>query len=153
MEKVCGFCGAWYLEAEKNSVGKYTACCSNGAVKLPPICPPPQYIQELLLGNSPDGKCLKKKARAFNSKLSFASVSMNQYLFPNTRGVPALRISGSIYHNIGAIHPEPEQQAKFCSVFFMKVAVIQVWITLSFLAEKFPFAIEHLERLNNSVLF
>ena len=118
MEKVCGFCGAWYWEAEKTSAGKYTACCSNGAVKLPPIRPPPPYIQELLLGNSPDGRCFKKKARAFNSKLSFASVSMNQYLFPNTRGVPALRISGSIYHNIGAIHPEPEQQAKFLQCFF-----------------------------------
>jgi hypothetical protein len=119
MEKVCGFCGAWYWEAEKTSAEKYTACCSNGAVKLPPIRPPPPYIQELLLGNLPHSRCFKKKARAFNSKLSFASVSMNQYLFPNTRGVPALRISGSIYHNIGAIHPEPEQQAKFLQCFFL----------------------------------
>ena len=32
--------------------------------------------------------------------------------------VPALRKRGSIYHNIGAIHPEPEQQAKFLQCFF-----------------------------------
>ena len=43
---------------------------------------------------------------------------MNQQKFPLTRGVPALRISGSVYHNIGAIYPNPDAQAKFMQCFF-----------------------------------
>ena len=118
MDQVCEFCGAKFWNAERNSDGTYSKCCNNGKIKLPPVRPPPPYVKELLLGISPSAKIFKNKARAFNTKSSFASVTMKQSLFPSTRGVPAMRISGSVYHNIGAIHPEANVQAKFMQTFF-----------------------------------
>ena len=118
MDQVCEFCGAKFWNAERNSDGTYSKCCSHGKIKLPPVRPPPPYVKELLLGISPSAKIFKNKARAFNTKSSFASVTMKPSLFPSTRGVPAMRISGSVYHNIGAIHPEANVQAKFMQTFF-----------------------------------
>ena len=118
MDQVCEFCGATFWNAERNSDGTYSKCCNNGKIKLPPVRPPPPYVKELLLGISPSAKIFKNKARAFNTKSSFASVTMKQSLFPSTRGVPPMRISGSVYHNIGAIHPEANVQAKFMQTFF-----------------------------------
>jgi hypothetical protein len=43
---------------------------------------------------------------------------MNQFEFPTTRGVPAMRIGGNVYHNLGSIYPEASNQAKFMQCFF-----------------------------------
>ena len=113
MDQVCEFCNARFWNTERTAAGKYTACCSQGKVQLPKIAPPPAYIKQLLLGVSPEAKLFYRKSVAFNTSVSFASISMNQQQFPATRGVPALRISGSVYHNIGSIHPDANTQAKF----------------------------------------
>ena len=52
-------------------------------------------------------KYSKKKSSkpiSFSTAVSFISISINQKLFPITYGVPALRISVSVYHNTGAIN-------------------------------------------------
>ena len=64
--------------AEYNFRNKYTSCCCEGKIKLPPIQPPPPYIKELLKGESEDGRIFYRKARAFNTKVSFASVSLKE---------------------------------------------------------------------------
>ena len=118
MDQLCPHCGARFWNAERTSAGKYTSCCGEGKVRLPKINPPPYYIQQLLLGATPQAKTFLQKPIAFNTAVSFASISMNQKQFPTTHGVPALRISGSVYHNIGAIHSDTDTQAKFMQCFF-----------------------------------
>ena len=118
MDCVCRFCGARYWKAEETTAGQYTKCCEKGAIKLPPIQPPPEYVKQLLLGISKDSQLFLNKPIAFNTKVSFASISMNQYEFPKTRGIPSLRIGGNVFHNLGSIYPHPNKQAKFMQCFF-----------------------------------
>ena len=56
----CVQCGALMFKDERHEGGLYgnsptvsfTLCCSNGAVKLPPVMDPPKFLQKLLMGNS-----------------------------------------------------------------------------------------------------
>ena len=118
MDQICEFCNARFWNAERTANGRYTACCSEGKIKLHKVQPPPQYIEDLLLGVSSDAKVFLKKSIAYNTSVSFASITMNQHQFPTTKGVPTLRIGGSVYHNIGAVHPDANTQAKFMQCFF-----------------------------------
>ena len=124
MDCVCRFCGARYWKAEETTAGQYTKCCEKGAIKLPPIQPPPEYVKQLLLGISKDSQLFLNKPIAFNTKVSFASISMNQYEFPKTRGIPSLRIGGNVFHNLGYIYPDPNKQAKFMQCFFHTVYAV-----------------------------
>ena len=118
MDQKCSHCGAYFWAAECNFRNKYTSCCCEGKIKLPPIQPPPPYIKELLKGESEDGRIFYRKSRAFNTNVSFASVSLkeDQYI-THSRGVPTLRICGSVYH-IGAITRAQKNKQNSCSVFF-----------------------------------
>ena len=118
MDQICEFCNARFWNVERTANGCYTACCSEGKIKLHKVQPPPQYIEDLLLGVSSDAKLFLKKSITYNTSVSFASITMNQHQFPTTKGVPTLRIGGSVYHNIGAVHPDANTQAKFMQCFF-----------------------------------
>jgi hypothetical protein len=73
---------------------------------LKEFIPPPQFILDVLTRNSEDSKIFYKCPRAFNSAVSFASVNLNQFKFPSVRGIPSIRISGSIYHTIGDLYSD-----------------------------------------------
>ena len=45
----CVQCGSLMFKDEKH---ERRLCCSNGAVKLPPVKDPPKFLQKLLMGNS-----------------------------------------------------------------------------------------------------
>ena len=117
MSCICSFCNARYWNGEKNSRGKYSTCCQDGRVRLPKFQTPP-LLQELLGGQTQRSKKLLEKARAFNTKLSCASISMTSHDFPSTRGTPTFRVSGSVYHNIGSILPNTDTVPKFLQCFF-----------------------------------
>jgi len=105
MDQVCPHCSARFWNKERNTQGLYTTCCSKGEVKLSPISKPPPYVNSLLQGQTVDAKAFKSNPRIFNTKVSFASVSLNtEELRP---GVPTLRMSGCIYHRISDIIPIP----------------------------------------------
>jgi len=72
MDQICGFCNARFWNAERNANGHYTACCLEGKIKLHKVQPPPQYIEDLLLGVS-NAKLFLKKSIAYNTSVSFAS--------------------------------------------------------------------------------
>ena len=88
MDCVCDFCGARFWKAEETTAGHCTKCCEKGAIKLLPVQPPPEYVKQLLLGVTKDSQVFLNKPIAFNTKVSFASISMNQFEFPTTRGIP-----------------------------------------------------------------
>jgi hypothetical protein len=83
---------------------------------LSPISKPPPYVNSLLQGQTADAKAFKSNPRIFNTKVSFASVSLNtEELRP---GVPTLRMSGCIYHRISDIIPIPGDAPQFMQCFF-----------------------------------
>ena len=80
---------------------------------------PSALMTELFIGVSSDSKAFLKKARAFNSALAFASVKCQKdKRFTATFGIPNFRISGSIYHQIGAYTPPPEHAPAFLQCYF-----------------------------------
>ena len=97
----------------------YTKCCNKGKIVLPPISQPTPYMRRLLIHNRNDieANLFNKKARIFNSKLSFASITFND-VNRNLQGIPAMRIQGQIYHNIGTIHPIDNTTPQFMQCFF-----------------------------------
>ena len=76
------------------------------------------FVEDLLRGIGTHGKIFKKNARIINTKVSFASVTMNTENFSSTKGISTLRVGGSIYHNIGSILADEPSQAKFMQCFF-----------------------------------
>ena len=116
MDQICSYCGAFYWLREKNTHGIYQKCCHSGKVVLPAMPPPPPYVKSLLLRQGDDGVLFSKRPKTYNGWLSFASISLSA--FPFTRGVPAMRIQGQIYHNLGPINPPEGVQPRNMQVLF-----------------------------------
>lgn len=57
---LCSFCGAYYWGKEKNSNGKYNACCQQGNFVIPKLNSPHPYLNDLFQGNSAEAKQFKK---------------------------------------------------------------------------------------------
>jgi len=74
-------------------------------------------MKRLLINNKHDheAKLFNNKARILNAKLSSASISFND-VNQNLQGIPAMRIQGLIYHNIGTIHLIDHISSQFFSV-------------------------------------
>ena len=64
---------------------------------------PPAFAKELLLGQTRTAKLFYANARYINTNCSFAAVTLDTDIF-STHGVPAIRMSGSIYHRLGAVN-------------------------------------------------
>jgi DNA-directed RNA polymerase subunit RPC12/RpoP len=119
MDYKCAHCGAKYYEDERNSNGFYTKCCSSGKIILPKMKPPSKFILDMLTGCSEWSTVFHRNPRMFNTKVSFSSVSLNPFQFKGG-GKPALRISGSVYHNIGDLMPAVGSAPSFLQVFFFE---------------------------------
>jgi len=120
----CIFCKAWYSLDETNSEGKYTRCCDNGKIVIPPLGEVNEFFQSLLGGESRISKLFYKRPRHYNSNSSFGSIVMNHREF-DTKSIPALSISGSVYHKLGSIDIEGiERKPCFMQTYFYEGANI-----------------------------
>ena len=92
---------------------------------------------------------LQKESKIFNNELSFASVSLKTNLFSNT-GVGNVCIF--IYHNIGFVHPRPDEQTK-CQTYFFPCKQFII-IVKNFIShqKKLPYVIKLTMRYNKSAL-
>ena len=119
MDQICPHCQARYWHAELNAARLYTRCCQNDTVRIPALTPPPAGIEELFLGKTADSKKILKKSRAFNTKASFASITVQEdKRFTHTAGIPTFRISGTVYHRLGAINNEADMPPQFLQCYF-----------------------------------
>ena len=101
----CQFCGARYWKGELNSTKTYNRCCNQNKIRLPAMTPPSALMKELFTGVTPASKTFLQKARAFNTKLAFASVKcVKDQRFRETHGVPTFRISGTVYVFAHVLH-------------------------------------------------
>uniref|UniRef100_A0A803LSZ5 Helitron helicase-like domain-containing protein n=1 Tax=Chenopodium quinoa TaxID=63459 RepID=A0A803LSZ5_CHEQI len=115
---VCPDCKAlmWIEERVKSSNKthpRFNHCCQSGQVILPLLPLTPPFLMSLLPHQQ-----FRNNIRAFNSMLAFTSMGGR---IDNTvndgRGPYVYRISGSNYHRIGTLLPEPGTGPKFAQLY------------------------------------
>ena len=82
MDFIRPLCGAKLWESEKLSTStkswyKFSLCCGQGKVVLPPLASPPEMLMHLLTAADKRGREFRDNIRAYNSALSFASLGVN----------------------------------------------------------------------------
>ena len=53
---------------KQGSTGKFSLCCSHGAVQIPPIKEPPDIIKNLLIGSTKRDRDFRKKHKSIQFK-------------------------------------------------------------------------------------
>ncbi|VDI62821.1 Hypothetical predicted protein [Mytilus galloprovincialis] len=121
MDNVCSHCSAhmWKHEIHKGSLhlnAKFSTCCSQGKITIPALLTPPETLKTLLTENTTQAKYFRQNIRAFNSSLAFSSLGVKEDIL-KSRGPYTFRISGSVYHRIGQLFPEPGKDPKFAQIY------------------------------------
>lgn len=119
---VCPQCKAlmWIEERVKGSSKtqpRFNLCCKSGQVKLPLLPLTPPYLESLL-----GDQQYRPKSRTYNSLLSFTSTGGKiDHTVNDGRGPYVYRISGSNYHRIGSLLPQPGEDPKFAQLYIYDV--------------------------------
>jgi hypothetical protein len=118
----CSKCGASVLPEEAAGGSKvnpkFTICCANGVVTLPPLGVIPRVV-ELLGGTTRVCVHFRKNIRKYNSVLSFTSMGVNydKALANGRQGVYTFRICGQVVHKISPFLPAEGAQPKFSQIY------------------------------------
>ena len=97
-------------------------CCTKGRLILndsQKLCPYPDEMKNLLLGEHPDSRNFFDYIRRYNSALGFASLGANAAPPPG-RGPYCYRIHGAIYHRSGLLNPEPSTSRQFGQIYILE---------------------------------
>ena len=97
-------------------------CCTKGRLILndsQKLCPYPDEMKNLLLGEHPDSRNFFEYIRRYNSALGFASLGANAAPPPG-RGPYCYRIHGAIYHRSGLLNPEPSTSRQFGQIYILE---------------------------------
>ena len=121
----CQHCGAmmWYDERiekeKKRTVPKFSMCCLQGKIYLPPPEEEtPQILKDLFLKHDSKSKLFLKHIRSFNMMFSFTSMGGNIVKEVNDgNGPPMFVMSGENYHQIGSLLPTPGSRPKFAQLY------------------------------------
>lgn len=123
----CSFCGAlhWIDERTSNSSKanpRFTVCCSNGAVRLPPIgvVPSSDVLEILLTVDNPVGHHFRTNITRYNNALAFTSITINRDAsVTGQRGQMVIRASGRIYHFREAFTLDAAGQRNFAQIYLL----------------------------------
>ena len=100
----CPHCSAIYFPEELNTHGKFTLCCLNGMVVVPPLTRVTPMLESLLNGNHPLHKSFMKDIVYYNNALAMASIGVKFRQFQDN-GPPIVKVNGLFMHNTSSIHP------------------------------------------------
>ncbi|SGY34554.1 BQ5605_C002g01652 [Microbotryum silenes-dioicae] len=100
---VCTHCKARHWECERSkSTRHFSACCSQGKVRLPPPPQPNLEYRQLLQGSDSEAVAFRENARSYNNTLSFTSLAaLWDQTQVGTLGPPVFRVFGRLYHRLG----------------------------------------------------
>ena len=92
---------------------EFNACCAGGRVVLPSIQLLPSTLIRLLTGQDQQSHAFRDQIRAHNSVLAFASLGAQiDECVTGQRGVYSFRIQVAQFHQMGALLPVKEEQAR-----------------------------------------
>ncbi|GKC34594.1 DNA helicase [Tanacetum coccineum] len=107
----CRHCGClfWYNERLKNNNygrrAEYHICCGGGKIYMPPTPDPPLFIQQLLTNSH-----FMEHIRAYNQMFTMTSFGAKVDNSVNMgRGPYVFKVSSQIYHWIGSLCPEEDE--------------------------------------------
>ncbi|GFX94405.1 ATP-dependent DNA helicase [Trichonephila clavipes] len=113
MNKKCQYCDAFKWNDETAGM-----CCSSGKVPLPLLGEPEEPLKTLLLSVTNVSKQFLRKIRKYNSCFQMISFGVDKVI--RMPGIsPTFTVQGQIYHQIGSLFPEGNDQHKFLQVYFM----------------------------------
>ncbi|XP_013745491.2 uncharacterized protein LOC106448109 [Brassica napus] len=117
----CPDCQAivWNAEAvvqeTRNSPRRFSICCQQGRVKLPPRRQPPSPLKELLQRSS-----FKIMIRVANGMLAFTSMGGQiDNSVTNTPGPFSFRLHGQTHHRIGSLLPPEGKPPQFSQLYIV----------------------------------
>lgn len=137
----CPDCNALHWIEERKSRSsqtnpRFSICCADGKVRLPDIPAPDPELLELFTGTSAGEPSSSRKKqcrtpyaaainfrcniRTYNNLLSFCSVGATfdkDVWGPRSHRI--VRLQGVLYHQIGALLPEPNDTPKFSQIYIM----------------------------------
>ena len=121
MDNICHHCSAFMWKHEVhvgslNHTAKFSTCCCQGKITIPPLQQPPELLKKLFTDNTVQSKYFRQNIRALNSSLAFSSLGVNEDIL-KSRGPYTFRISGSVYHRIGNLFPENGKAPKFAQIY------------------------------------
>eukprot|EP00794_Sanderia_malayensis_P011547 gene11547-biopygen9217 len=118
MTKERPHCGAKYFKQEHNARRKYTKCCMEGKIALPPIQPPSPSILGLFELITDNSWHFLANLRQYNSMMAFASWQA-QLRTHAGRGVPVITIHGKAYHMAGVPEQNENRTAQYADLYIM----------------------------------
>ncbi|SGY11873.1 BQ5605_C011g06301 [Microbotryum silenes-dioicae] len=121
---VCTHCKARHWECERSkSTRHFSACCSQGKVRLPPPPQPNLEYRQLLQGSDSEAVAFRENARSYNNALSFTSLAaLWDQTQVGTLGPPVFRVFGRLYHRLGALIPAVNQCPAFAQTWLINPA-------------------------------
>jgi hypothetical protein len=97
---------------------KFSRCCSQGDVNLPPLSDPPDDLESLYHGGNTISRQFLENIRTFNNAYAFTSVGCKiDMKFPGRIGPYNFRIHGSLYHRVGSLLPAPGEQPQYAQIY------------------------------------
>ena len=124
MSYSCELCYAKLWESEKLSTStkavlKFSFCCGEGRVVIPPLETPPEFLAHLLTSTDKRGREFRSHIRAYNTSLASCTfrVKVDNELANAKLGVYTFCIHGVVHHSIGRLIPEPGEPPKFAQIY------------------------------------
>ncbi|KAF1854814.1 hypothetical protein Lal_00026526 [Lupinus albus] len=110
---LCTWCNARLFHHETENM-----CCLRAKVWLQQINAPQQLL-DLIVDYSDEGRHFRQHIRGYNHIFAFTSlgVHLDNTLAATGRGIYTFRAQGSIYHNIGGLHPNEGDRPRFMQLY------------------------------------
>ena len=112
----CSYCHSKFWEDEKLStstkrISKFSLCCGEGKVVLPPLDNLPELLAHLLTSTDIRGEDFGNQIHAYNSSLAFCSLgaNINKELANARGGVYTFCVQGVVHHFIGSLVPNSDE--------------------------------------------
>jgi hypothetical protein len=121
----CSKCHALHFLSEKLTASsarnpKFSTCCLQGKVDIPPFSNPPAFLLHLLQGLSPTSRAFRDHIRQYNAAFAFTSVAVKlDDRVVNASGPYSFRIHGGLYHQMGSLIPPPEHQHSYAQLYIL----------------------------------
>lgn len=116
----CEYCGAKFFTDERNCRERYTNCCSQGNVVLPPLQPLPEILHALYTDMHPYSRTFMRDILKYNNAFQFSSCEATLRDPPPGRGPMLYSIQGKMLFHIADVNINNQENAKYGPVYFLE---------------------------------